>query len=230
MAKFDKPGSKKTIYYILALSILFNIAFTVYGAIRYIRSKRYGIDNISYDGNRHKMYKVLPVDSNDNVFMGDSHIYKFNLHEFFETDNLKNRGIDGDTSPGLYYRLDDVLKHNPKSIFIEIGVNDIKTNIPTDSSSKYLSKIINKIQLIPSVSKFYFIGILPSSAVDNNQIVKYNTMLKNICDEKDVKFINAYPHFLVNGKLNQKLDCGDGLHLSADGYHLLAGIIKPYLN
>jgi lysophospholipase L1-like esterase len=54
-------------------------------------------------------------------------------------------------------------------------------------------------------------------------------MLKYICDAKGVTFINAYPHFLVNGKLNQKLNSGDGLHLSGEGYYLLSSIIQPYL-
>ena len=220
---------KKGIYIVLILSILLNIVFVVYGTLRYISTGGYNSDNISYDGNRDKMYKVLPVDSNDNVFIGDSHIYKYNLHEFFKKPNLKNRGIDGDTSPGLYYRLDDILKYNPKAIFIKIGINDIKTGIPADSSSKYLAKIINKIKSNQSVKNFYIISMLPVTAVDKNKIIVYNNMLKNICTKMDVTFINAYPHFLVNGKLNEKLNSGDGLHLSGEGYHLLSSILKPYL-
>ncbi|RZA01175.1 MAG: hypothetical protein EOP47_11655, partial [Sphingobacteriaceae bacterium] len=106
---------KKGIYIVLILSILLNIVFVVYGTLRYIKNKGYNPDNISYDGNRHKMYQALPINSNDNVFIGDSQIYKYNLNEFFNKLNLKNRGIDGDTSPGLYYRLDDILKYNPKT-------------------------------------------------------------------------------------------------------------------
>lgn len=220
---------KKGIYIILILSILLNIVFVVYGTLRYIRNKGYNLDNISYDGNRNKMYQVLPVDRDDNVFIGDSHIYKYNLHEFFNKPNLKNRGIDGDTSPGLYYRLDDILKHNPKTIFIKIGVNDIKTGIPADSSDKYLHKIINKVRSNPLVENLYVISMLPATAVDGNKIITYNNMLKGICNEADVTFINAYPHFLVNGKLNEKLDSGDGLHLSGEGYYLLSSILKPYI-
>jgi lysophospholipase L1-like esterase len=220
---------KKGIYILFILSILLNIVFVVYGTLRYISNRGYNPDNISYDGNRHKMYQVLPVNRDDNVFIGDSHIYKYNLHEFFKNPNLKNRGIDGDTSPGLYYRFDDILKYNPKTIFIKIGVNDIKTNIPADSSGKYLNKIIDKIKSNTSVQNFYFISMFPATAVDNHKIIAYNSMLKDICIKKDVDFINAYPHFLVNGKLNEKLISDDGLHLSGEGYYLLSSILKPYI-
>lgn len=229
MAKIDTPDVKKGTYIVLTLSILLNIAFVIYGTLKYIRNQGYNPDNISYDGNRHKMYKVLPIDKDDNVFIGDSHIYRYNLQEFFNTPNIKNRGIDGDTSPGLYYRLDDVLKYNPKTIFIKIGVNDIKTGMPADSSSKYLIKIINKIRSNPSVENFYFISMLPATAVDNHKIITYNNMLKDICIKNKVDFINAYPRFLVNGKLNEKLNSGDGLHLSGEGYYLLSSLLKPYI-
>ncbi len=220
---------KKGIYIVLILSILLNIVFVVYGTFRYFKNKGYNPDNISYDGNRHKMYQVLPVNKDDNVFIGDSQIYKYNLNEFFNKLNLKNRGIDGDTSPGLYYRLDDILKYNPKTIFIKIGVNDIKTGMPIDSSSKYLNKIITKIKANVLVENLYFISMIPATTVDSNKLIAYNNMLKNICTKMNVTFINAYPHFLVNGKLNEKLNCGDGLHLSGEGYYLLSSIIKPYI-
>ncbi len=220
---------KKGIYIVLILSILLNIVFIVYGTLRYFKNKGYNPDNISYDGNRHKMYQVLPVNKDDNVFIGDSQIYKYNLNEFFNKLNLKNRGIDGDTSPGLYYRLDDILKYNPKTIFIKIGVNDIKTGMPIDSSSKYLNKIITKIKANVLVENLYFISMIPATTVDSNKLIAYNNMLKNICTKMNVTFINAYPHFLINGKLNEKLNCGDGLHLSGEGYYLLSSIIKPYI-
>lgn len=220
---------KKGIYIVLILSILLNVGFVVYGTLRYIKNKGYNPDNISYDGSRHKIYQVLPIDRDDNVFIGDSHIYRYNLNEFFKNPNLKNRGIDGDTSPGLFYRIDDILKYNPKTIFIKIGVNDIKTGIPADSSSKYVNKIIKKIRSNASVQNLYFISMLPNTAVNSNKIITYNNMLKGICNKMDVTFINAYPYFLVNGKLNEKLNSGDGLHLSGEGYYLLSSILKPYI-
>jgi lysophospholipase L1-like esterase len=71
--------------------------------------------------------------------------------------------------------------------------------------------------------------MLPATAVDGNKITTYNNMLKGICNKMDVTFIDAYPRFIVNGKLNEKLDSGDGLHLSGEGYYLLSSILKPYV-
>jgi lysophospholipase L1-like esterase len=71
--------------------------------------------------------------------------------------------------------------------------------------------------------------MFPNTAVDSNKIITYNNMLKSICNKMDVTFINAYPHFLVNGKLNEKLISDDGLHLSGEGYYLLSSILKPYI-
>ncbi|RZL48467.1 MAG: hypothetical protein EOP00_09150 [Pedobacter sp.] len=101
--------------------------------------------------------------------------------------------------------------------------------MPIDSSSKYLNKIITKIKANALVENLYFISMIPATAVDGNKLIAYNNMLKDICTKMNITFINAYPHFLVNGKLNEKLNCGDGLHLSGEGYYLLSSIIKPYI-
>ncbi len=229
MVKKNNQGAKQWLYITLTLSILLNIILITYGVVKYIRSHNYQPDNISYDGNRNWMYKLLPIDKNDNVFIGDSHIYKYNLNEFFKNPNLKNRGIDGDTSPGLYYRLDDILKYNPKAVFMKIGVNDIKSGIPADSSYVYLNKIIDKVQSHQAVKNFYVMSMFPTISADSGQINAYNEMLKRICTEKHVEFINVYPLFFINGKFNEKLKSPDGLHLSGEGYRLLSSILKPYL-
>jgi lysophospholipase L1-like esterase len=192
--------------------------------------KAFDTSRINYSFNRDKLYKILPVKASDVVFIGDSQIQKFDLTELLGNVNLVNRGIDGDVTMGVYKRLDDVIAGKPSKLFVEIGINDIRNFIPTDTSLKYTDKIIIKTETSSPQTKIFVIGLLPCSTIKSELVVNYNERLKQLCHKYNIPFIDSYSKLNAKGGLNANYDCGDGLHLNGMGYVTWSSILKPYLN
>ena len=95
---------------------------------------------------RASLFEVLSITSEDIVFIGNSITNGGEWIELFNDNRLKNRGISGDVSEGIYDRLGSITKGKPKKMFLMIGINDIAKNIPVDTISKNIEKIILKIK------------------------------------------------------------------------------------
>jgi hypothetical protein len=94
----------------------------------------------------------------DNIFFGDSLTYWWPFQELFPRVPILNRGITGDTTLGLHYRMEeDVLEYEPKRVFVLIGINDIEEdgNLVFERIKSVLA-YINK-----SVCKVFASSILP---------------------------------------------------------------------
>jgi hypothetical protein len=51
---------------------------------------------------RNELFNTMPTDTNALVFLGNSLTQYFELAEFFPGANVKNRGIAGDVTGGVY--------------------------------------------------------------------------------------------------------------------------------
>ena len=45
--------------------------------------------------------------------------------EFFQNSNIKNRGISGDITEGILYRISEITESQPLQVFLMIGTNDL---------------------------------------------------------------------------------------------------------
>lgn len=188
---------------------------------------------------RVSLFKILPIDSNDIVFIGNSITDYAEWAEIFNNPNVKNRGISGDVTMGLYDRLDPIIKGKPAKIFLMIGVNDLaKTSVP-DSIAGNIRKIADKIMTETPTTKLYIQSILPVNDIFQKQLAKttksdvidqINKILEIMCKEKGITYID------INSSLKEKngikLDTAysnDGLHLMADGYMIWKKIIEKYV-
>jgi membrane-associated phospholipid phosphatase len=75
-----------------------------------------------------------------------SHTQNFDITEFLNDLNIKNRGIIGDRTDQVLDGLDDITRYKPKKIFIEIGINDLLQGISVDSTFKNTKQIISTIR------------------------------------------------------------------------------------
>lgn len=139
--------------YLIILSVLLNVAallfatnhlYFKYKSVQKNRTKI--VSKITYAQNRDLLFKALPKDKNEIIFLGDSHTQKFPLDEIFKNPNIKNRGIDGDVVKGIYLRLDEITGVSPSKVFIMGGINDINNDYSIDSVVYYYSLIIDKIK------------------------------------------------------------------------------------
>lgn len=188
---------------------------------------------------RATLFEMLPITSEDIVFVGNSITNGGEWTELLENKNIKNRGISGDITEGVYDRLDAITKGQPKAIFLLIGINDISKSIAVDYIAKNIDKIVNKIKTDTPKTSIYLQSLLPVNPdkgmfgghMKPDSIRSLNIQIKKIAERYKINFINLYPQFVIEG--TEKLlpeYTNDGLHLLGAGYIRWAEIVKPYLN
>jgi lysophospholipase L1-like esterase len=161
----------------------------------------------------------------------------YNENNSTEDIYLYNLGIPGDTTKELVLRLDNECKfRSPTSIMIAIGINDtaLTNNYPSTSYDKF----ITNIQILINLSKKYteditFIGLTPVVEMnanrddnnigykfDNNKIIEYDNVIKNIATNNNLKYIYLYD------KLNKDDISEDGVHPNSNGHEKIFNILK----
>ena len=67
----------------------------------------------------------MPDTPNEIIMLGNSITDGCEWSELFQNSNIKNRGISGDITEGVLYRLDEVTRSKPAKVFLLIGINDL---------------------------------------------------------------------------------------------------------
>lgn len=118
---------------------------------------------------------------------------------------IKNGDID--VAIGMY----------PKNMILTYGINDIEAYETSDTFIKLYGEVIDKIKSKLPSTNIYICSILPvtSSAITQqpkyNNINSWNQDIKNLCNEKNVTYIDAST-VLANGGYEP-----DGVHFGVDG-------------
>ncbi|QTE67052.1 hypothetical protein JNO48_07410 [Clostridiales bacterium] len=175
------------------------------------------------------MFRLNEKDT-DIIFAGDSITNRGRFNEFFAESDLLNRGIDGDTTEGLLNRLDEILSHNPRKIFLMIGINDLIRDIPYERTIQNYRMIIEQILLELPECRIYIQSILPSTIVSDEKIERINADMRTISEEYGTKYLDVYKLFFNdNGERKDELLASDGLHLSEKGYSVWIKMIQDYV-
>src|SRR5690606_32837355 len=112
---------------------------------------------------------------------------------------------------GVVARLDEIIRHQPKKIFLMIGVNDLKRGVPTSYIIKNYYRIVEKVRKESPKTKIYLNSILPINesklieafkSVKNTDVAILNAALKKIAAEKEnIQFVNL--HEILTDKKGQ---------------------------
>lgn len=170
------------------------------------------------------------------------------LGDPFRHIQLYNLGIAGDTSTGVLERCEaEIISRLPGtkeiSIILLIGINDSQfikseTCIRT-SPEKFQSNILSLIKIAQKYTKkILIIGLTPVDETktnpipwspdkfyNNERIRQYNKILKDICGEKKIPFVDILEKF----KGKEKKLLFDGLHPNSKGHELIFRIVKSEL-
>ena len=184
-------------------------------------------------------FKTLPNLENEIVFLGDSLTDGCNWDEMFPNKNVVNRGISGDQTSGVLYRLDEVTESKPLKVFLMIGVNDLAQGKIEEEVVYNIKQIVKIIHKKSPDTEIYIQSLLPINSRFNNfpnhtdktePIIRINRALKNFSDMNDITYIDLYS--LLADKDNQ-LDSeytNDGLHLKGSGYRMWKKAVEKYIN
>ena len=169
----------------------------------------------------------------DIVFFGDSLTRGSSFHEYFPDKKIVNLGFSGDTISGMINRVNMIKTVSPKTIFFMGGINSLSDYNSDRFFESYIALIDLIIKEVPN-STLYIQSILPISkkkefsVCRNKTICKINKRIKNLSDEKNIKFIDLHSKFILNGELNPAYTT-DGLHLSQEAYDLWAKTITDFI-
>lgn len=224
---------KKAFYSLLTI----NIIIAAFFAVKKIKSAYGNTGNppVSYydqwNTMRRSVYSIMPIDSSDIVFIGDSHTECFPVTEIFG-EHVKNRGIGGNQTEHILNRLSEIISYRPRKIFIEVGVNDMVIGNNRQIAIDNYKKIIATIKTVTPATILYVQSIFPVTqtySIHNQDIVTLNKQLAQYCKEQGVQFIDIYPRMVSDGRLDSTMTI-DGLHLNGKGYKVWEEAIKGYVN
>lgn len=182
--------------------------------------------NYWYDS-RSKNLEQMPVKKKAIVFFGDSITEWGDWSALTGKRKVLNRGIVGDNSFGLVHRINEVLRHRPKKIFVLIGTNDINKGIPDELILQNYQKLIHTIKTISPKTSIFIQSVLPINDAlinrnyykgSNEQISELNKKLAGLAASLELRFVNVHEWLLDNDQQLAKEFTYDGLHLSGKGY------------
>jgi len=214
---------------ILALAFVFCSLFS------FSQDNKFG----TYYNQRLTLFEKLPDTKGEIIFLGNSITDGCEWSELLGNPNVKNRGISGDTTEGILFRLNEVTSSKPAKVFLLIGINDLSRGISKDTVFSNICKIANRIRKDSPKTKVNIQSILPVNDAfglfkghtnKTEEVIWVNAQLEEWCTKENVGFVDLYSRFKSSDseKMNPKYT-NDGLHLLGDGYLLWAEIIKPYL-
>ncbi len=193
----------------------------------------------TYYHQRRTLFEQLPDTRNEIIFLGNSITDGGEWHELFNNPRVKNRGISGDVTEGILFRLDEVTRSKPQKVFLLIGINDLAGGIPKETVFGNIGKIAQQIRTSSPKTEVYIQSILPV----NNSFAKFqghtskteevlwiNQQLKQWCLNEGFIYVDLFSHFKCSdSNLMNPSYTNDGLHLTGDGYLLWRDVVKPLL-
>lgn len=211
------------------------LTFVFCSLISFSQENKFG----TYYNQRLTLFEKLPDTKGEIIFLGNSITDGCEWFELLGNSNVKNRGISGDTTEGVLYRLSEVTRSKPAKVFLLIGINDLSRGVSKDTVFSNICKIADRIRKESPRTKIYIQSILPvndsfglfkNHTNKTDEVIWVNAQLKEWCTRENVGFIDLYSRFKSSDseKMNPKFT-NDGLHLLGDGYLLWVEIIKPYI-
>lgn len=172
------------------------------------------------------------------VFVGDSITEGWGtlLQQDFGDLGVKvvNRGIGGDTTPNLLYRLqDDVLSLHPRGLVILIGTNDLGQHTSPADITANLKDLLARIRTAYPEIPIAWCLVMPRGDGDRYpaEIRELNGLIKQLAQtDSRVTVCDTYtPLATPDGKDNATDFKPDNLHLNPTGYAVWNAALHPIL-
>ena len=168
------------------------------------------------------------------AFIGDSRTQAFLMYAGLkDVQDYTNVGLMVDTAITKKFItnddgekitiLDDLKKRNINTIYIMLGINELGWIYSEIFINKY-EELINKIYEVKPNCEIILQSIIPVTATkskndkvyNNNKILEYNKLIKDMADRKGIKYIDLCPALTAeNGCLPEEAST-DGIHLNKE--------------
>ena len=188
----------------------------------------------------------------DCLFFGDSitEMWDVNLRFGFLGTTV-NRGVGGDMTQYLLKRSEaDVFQLSPKRLVFLAGINDILTTAPDlwwkiegaapdavlSSAKENIATLMKRCRELGI--RGYFCSVLPTDFCVpycdfglEEQVLALNEVIKRLCEEYGMTYVDYYSALCDETRMHiRKGLTYDGVHPNADGYEIMADVLKKALN
>jgi lysophospholipase L1-like esterase len=167
------------------------------------------------------------------VFLGDSITEGWkSLARDFPDFKVVNRGIGGDTTRGVLYRLNtDVIALKPSAVVLLIGINDIGLNANPQDVADNIKAIVLELKRSNPHMPIIVCKVMPSSTKQHrsaDKIEQLNALVDEIVksDPQCIRCDTWSIYADENGEC-KKNEFPDLLHPNAIGYAKWANALKP---
>ena len=156
--------------------------------------------------------------------------------EFFQENNMINRGISGQTTPQMLIRFkQDAVHLNPKIIIINGGTNDIWGNTGPSTPEMIIDNLCSMAEIAAKNDVNVALStILPvykypdrDDIIDPPKTISLiNSVLLNYCKKNDLTFLDYYSP-MADEKKGLRSDYGtDGVHPNKEGYNVMENVFR----
>lgn len=189
-----------------------------------------------FRNHRYDAFKVLPVNSEQTVFIGNSITNMNEWWEAFGDHNVVNRGVSGAITDEALANIEAIAAGKPKQVFIMMGTNDLGTaDICTpEHVLQNVTLMVERLQTTAPTTKIYIQSLLPSGHLGSGgtrtpeRLQATNEALKALCEKKGLTYIDLWD-VLTDVTTNSNGMSYDKLHLTAKAYKVWCDKVAPYV-
>ena len=149
------------------------------------------------------------------------------LQQKMNTYNIKvkliNGGVSGETSSGLFNRLEWILEEKFDGVIISIGANDALRGINPKITSENIKNTLSHLKKINMPTML--IGMKAPNNLGNEYVSDFNEIYPMLAKVYEASF---YPFFLKDVALVPSLNQNDMIHPNKYGVKKIVNNIYPY--
>lgn len=189
--------------------------------------------DVTFRAHRYDTFKVMPINENSIVFVGNSITDMQLWAEAFNNPNVVNRGNSGATSSEILANVRSYCAGHPAKIFLMIGINDKPNGSNTTTIVNNIKATVEAIQAESISTQIYVQSIMPCGNTgfsNNTYISQVNSAIQTMLNLKPgVTYIDVYTPLV--GYLDQGGNYSyDKLHPTAASSQIWMETIKQYVN
>jgi lysophospholipase L1-like esterase len=178
-----------------------------------------------------ELFALHPAKPGDLVLIGDSQVENGPWAELFGDLGAKNRGIGGDTVPGVRVRLARDLGDRPARIVALVGINDLNAGRPVEAVLADYAGLLEELAARAPGARLLVHGLFHVDArrygeATNARVRALNAGLAELAGARGADFYDPAERFEREGGLDPAYT-HDGLHLNGAGYARWHAALAP---
>ena len=174
-----------------------------------------------------RIFDHMPIRHNDIVLFGDSHIEYFDAAGMLNDRRIRNRGVAGENASDMLSRAPGITRGRPQKVILLAGANDAFQGREIEDYLRDMRSLIEKFR--NNGGDLSVLSIPPTTNGQlQDRIDEFNKALVQLCEDRNVPFIDLDPVLKRNGLLDGTLTT-DGVHLDRHGYERIVPLLRAAL-